>query len=411
MILNSVKEKQTKVPFVLTQISSIFSVMAGSMVFMAFPWLALQLTGSATSAGILVSITAIPGLLLAPVLGSIIDKFGRKVTILWIEALCALVSALIPFVSGLWVMTLPILIVIGLVRSSVASGSNTARKTFVPDVARVGGYTLERANSIQEAIFASGFALGPAVAALCIGWIGAYNTFYVVALCCVIAGLVMIPVNVREHKEDHEDEKSLFKFAVEGFTVLFKTPSVFIMMLGVMSLAMIYLPTEMVVLPKYYNLLNEPQQLGTLLSAMAAFTVVGSLMFERLSKRFKYSTIFRIAMLGVAASMVPMSFLLDYGWMLFFGALLGLAWGPMPPLMNTVIQRKVPPSKRGRVFSLEMVIWSGGPMISMVFVGIAVDSLGVSIVYKVIAALVLVAGALVTFSKYMKEINTADYES
>jgi MFS family permease len=134
-------------------------------------------------------------------------------------------------------------------------------------------------------------------------------------------------------------------------------------------------------------------------------------MFERLSKRFKYSTIFRIAMLGVAASMVPMSFLLDYGWMLFFGALLGLAWGPMPPLMNTVIQRKVPPSKRGRVFSLEMVIWSGGPMISMVFVGIAVDSLGVSIVYKVIAALVLVAGALVTFSKYMKEINTADYES
>jgi MFS family permease len=132
-------------------------------------------------------------------------------------------------------------------------------------------------------------------------------------------------------------------------------------------------------------------------------------MFERLSKRFKYSTIFRFALLGVAGSMAPMSFLLDYGWMIFFGALLGLAWGPMPPLMNTVIQRKVPPSKRGRVFSLEMVIWSGGPMISMMLVGLAVDGIGVSIVYKVIAATVLIAGAFVTFSKYMKEINTADY--
>jgi len=415
MTLSSAKntrtERTTRTPFVLSQISSIFSVMSGSMVFMAFPWLAIQLTGSATSAGILVTITAIPGLLLAPVIGSIIDKFGRKVTILWIEAATALVSVMIPFVSGLWTMTLPILILIGVVRSTVSSGSNTARKSYVPDVARVAGYSLERANSIQEAIFASGFALGPAIAALCIGWMGAYNTFYVVAACSLIAGLLMIPVKAFEHKEDHEDDKSLFKFAIEGFTVLFKTPSVLILMLGVMTLAMIYLPTEMVVLPKYYSLIEEPQQLGTLLSVMAALTVVGSLMFERLSKRYKYSTIFRIALLGVAGSMVPMSFLLDYGWMLFFGALLGLAWGPMPPLMNTVIQRKVPPSKRGRVFALEMVIWSGGPMISMVFAGIAVDTLGVPIVYKILAGLVLLAGALVTFSKYMKEINTADFDA
>jgi MFS family permease len=296
MILSSAKqiqnETKSKVPFVLSQISSIFSVMSGSMVFMAFPWLAIQLTGSATSAGILVTITAIPGLLLAPVIGSIIDKFGRKVTILWIEVLTALVSVMIPFVSGLWVMTLPILILIGVVRSTVSSGSNTARKSYVPDVARVAGYSLERANSIQEAIFASGFALGPAIAALCIGWIGAYNTFYVVAACSVVAGILMIPVKAFEHKEDHEDDKSLFKFAIEGFTVLFKTPSVLILMLGVMTLAMIYLPTEMVVLPKYYSLIEEPQHLGT---------VVGSLMFERLSKKFKYSSILELHFLALLA--------------------------------------------------------------------------------------------------------------
>ena len=86
--------------------SSIFSVMAGAMVFMAFPWLAIQLTGSATSAGIMISITAIPGLLLAPVIGSIIDKYGRKKMIIIIEAACALVSALIPFVSGLSLLEL-----------------------------------------------------------------------------------------------------------------------------------------------------------------------------------------------------------------------------------------------------------------------------------------------------------------
>ena len=80
-------EKTTRRPFVYTQISSLLSVVAGSMVFMAFPWLAIQLTGSATSAGILISVTAIPGLLLAPVMGSIIDKFGRRITGIWIEIL------------------------------------------------------------------------------------------------------------------------------------------------------------------------------------------------------------------------------------------------------------------------------------------------------------------------------------
>ncbi len=410
MISNSAKEKRTKTPFVLTQISSMLSVVSGSMIFMAFPWLAIQMTGSAASAGVMIAITSIPGLLLAPVIGSIIDKFGRRKTSIIIEFLAAASVLLIPLANSLWVMTLALLIIIGTIRSTVASGAGTARKSFVPDVARVAGLSLERANSIQEAVFASGFAIGPALAALFIGWTGIYNTFYLIAAIGFSSGLFMIPIKAHEHKEDHEDEKSLFKFAVEGFTVVFKTPSVAILLAGVMTLAMIYLPTEMVVLPTYFNELGEPQQLGTLLSAMAAMTVVGSLSFERLARKFSYSSIFRFAILGVALSMVPMSFLPPYWAMMVCGLLLGAAWGPMPPLMNTVIQRKVAPSKRGRVFSLEMVIWSGGPMLSMVFAGIAVDTYGVPIVYKVLAAMVLTAGILVTSSKYMKQINTADYQ-
>ena len=402
-------ERTTRRPFVYTQISSILSVVAGSMTFMMFPWLAIQLTGSATSAGILISITAIPGLLLAPVMGSIIDKFGRRKTGIVIEIITGLVTLVFPIVGNNFTMTLPLLIALGTIRSTVGSGSGTARKSFVPDVARVAGLSLERANSIQEAVFASGFAIGPAVAAFSIGWIGIYNTFYIVSAFCVISGLFMIPVKAHEHKEDHEDEKNLFKFALEGFTILFKTPSVFIMLAGVMTLAMIYLPTEMIVLPKYFNTTSNPQGLGVLLSAMAAATVFGALGFEKLSKKFQYSTIFRIAILGVAGSMIPMSFLPPYAVMIFFGFILGGVWGPITPLLNTVIQRKIPPSKRGRVFSLEMVIWSGGPMISMIFAGVAVDAFGVQPVYMFLAFFVALAGILITFSKYMKEINTADY--
>jgi DHA3 family macrolide efflux protein-like MFS transporter len=396
-------------PIVITLLSSMLSVVSGSMVFMAFPWLAIKLTGSATSAGAMIAITSIPGLLLAPVVGSIIDKFGRRRVGIIIEFLTGGVTLLIPIAAGMWEMTLPLLIAIGLIRSTVGSGAGSARKSFMPDVARVAGLSLERVNSIQEAIFATGFAIGPALASICIGLFGVYNTFYVVCGFGIISGVLMFFVRIKEVIEPHEEEKNLFKFAMEGFKVLGSTPSVAIMLAGVMTLAMIYLPTEMIVLPKYFTGKGDAQGLGFLLSAMAAATIFGALAFEKLSKRFKYSTIFRIAILGVAFSMIPMSFLPPYAVMIFFGLILGVTWGPITPLLNTVIQRKIAPSKRGRVFSLEMVIWSGGPMLSMVLAGIAVDAFGVMPVYIVLAFSTTTAGLFITFNKRMKEINTADF--
>ena len=402
--------KKSPRQFVYTQLASFFGLVSGSMVFMAFPWLAIQLTGSATSSGILVAVTSIPSLLLAPVIGSIIDKMGRRRTSIVVELLTGLAGLLIPLAAGLWQMTLPLLIAVGVIRSIVASGGMSARKALIPDVAKMAGISLERANSISESVFAAGFASGPAVAAFCIPIFGIYNTFFVItAIGWVSAGFMML-VRVNEvREENHEDEKNLFKFAMEGFKILGRTPSVAIMMVGVMSLAMIYLPTEMVVLPKYFNSINDPASMGLLLSAMAAMTMVGSLLFEKFTKYMSFANVFRFALLGVAISLVPMSFLPPYWLLITFGFMLGFAWGPMPPLLNTVIQRKVPPSTRGRVFSLEMVIWSGGPMISMPIAGLAVDSLGVQITFWIIAALVLTSAIFVSSSKYMKEINTADF--
>ena len=402
--------KKSPRQFVYTQLASFFGLVSGSMVFMAFPWLAIQLTGSATSSGILVAVTSIPSLLLAPVIGSIIDKMGRRRTSIVVELLTGLAGLLIPLAAGLWHMTLPLLIAVGVIRSIVASGGMSARKALIPDVAKMAGISLERANSISESVFAAGFASGPAVAAFCIPIFGIYNTFFVItAIGWVSAGFMML-VKVNEVREaNHEDEKNLFKFAMEGFKILGRTPSVAIMMVGVMSLAMIYLPTEMVVLPKYFNSINDPASMGLLLSAMAAMTMVGSLLFEKFTKYMSFANVFRFALLGVAISLVPMSFLPPYWLLITFGFMLGFAWGPMPPLLNTVIQRKVPPSTRGRVFSLEMVIWSGGPMISMPIAGLAVDSLGVQITFWIIAALVLTSAILVTTNKHMKEINTAEF--
>ncbi len=400
--------KRNLAPFILLQFASITSVISGAMVFIAIPWIALEITGTSTAAGLVVSLTAIPGLLLSPVIGSFIDKVGRRNAAGWSELLTVLTSLLIPIFSGFWELTIPALIGIGILRAVVAPGGSTARKALVPDVAAAGKLTLDRANSIHEAIFASGFAIGPALATFCIAAMGSANTFLVVAGFGAVSAFFALLIRVTEqHEENDESENQPFYiYAVQGFKILFQTPSVLVLMAAIMTLALIYLPTEMLILPTAYNEMGDPEGLGLVVSAMAFASVFGALFFEQIHKRISYANILRIGILGVPLSMIPMSQLPAQWAMIFFGMILGLVWGPLLPLLNTVIQTKIPANKRGRVFSLEMTVWSAGPMISMVAVGAAVDAIGVKPIYLALSLGVLVAGILVSTNKYIKELDS-----
>ena len=394
-------------PFVLTQLASLTSITSGSMVFIAIPWIALEISGSAASAGLVVALTAIPGLIVIPVIGSVIDKFGRRRVAIWGEWITATLTLLLPLVANLWGLSLIGLIILATLKNVVSPSGSTARKSLVPDVAKPAGMTLDRANSIHEAVFATGFALGPALATFCIALIGSANTFFVVAFFGALSGLFAILIRVTEqHEENDQTEKEPFiRYAMQGFKILFATPSVLVMMSAIVILAVVYLPTEMVVLPAYYNSLADPEGLGLLISAMAAASILGALFFEQIHKYLSYSTILRIGILGVPLAMLPMS-QLPPQWAMLTGALvLGLAWGPLLPLLNTVIQKKIPANKRGRVFALEMTIWNAGPLISMVAVGTAVDGIGIRPTYTILATTVMIAGVLVSFTRHIKKLD------
>jgi MFS family permease len=414
MTSNSVKTsaKKSLLPFVLLELSSVFGFLSGSMIFLTYPWLTLQSTGSSASAGLVVAITSIPGLLLSPIAGSIIDKIGRRRSVYLSEFMAFVTSFILPITALLIHVDLTVLIVVGLIRSILVFGGPSARKALVPDAAERAGISLERANSIHESLAAVGFATGPALAAILISWINAYNTFYVIAAFALLSGVIAMCIRVHERHEAHDDsaDKGFIHYATQGFRILFNTPSVLILMVAFLSLSMIYLPTEMVILPRYFSEIEDPTGLGILISAMAVTTSLSSLFFEWFAKKLSFSNIMRISLLGVAGTVIGMSFLPPVWLMLTWGFLLGVFWGPLGPLLNTVIQRKVPANMRGRVFSLEMTIWTGGPMISMVIVGAALDWFGVQPVYFVIAGLTFLSALLVAINKRAPELNTAEYQ-
>ncbi|CAN1524560.1 ProP Permeases of the major facilitator superfamily [Microbacteriaceae bacterium] len=395
-------------PYFLVELSNITSVISGSMVFIALPWLALEITGSAASAGALVALTSIPGIFFGPILGTLIDRIGRRISGFISEVLTAVTILLIPVVHNSIEISFALLVLLALGRAIVSPASSTARKSIIPDVAGPSGLSLERANSIHEAVFATGFAIGPAVAALFIGLIGPFDVFYVVAFFSTLSATALFFVRTKESRGDGVSETgSLLQDTILGAKTVLKTPAVLLGLSFVMTLAMIYLPIEMVVLPAHFNALDYAEGLGILISTMAGASVVGALLFEKLQKKFKYSTIMKFGFIGLGSSVLLMSLLPPFWVLLILGAVLGFSWGPLMPMLNTVIQRVIPENMRGRVFGIEMTIWGAGPTLTAVAVGIAVDGVGVQPVYLFLAVIVLVLSVFVSFNKSNKQLDAA----
>jgi MFS family permease len=378
------------------------------MVFIALPWLALEITGSAASAGALVALTSIPGIFFGPILGTLIDRIGRRISGFISEVLTAVTILLIPVVHNSIEISFALLVLLALGRAIVSPASSTARKSIIPDVAGPSGLSLERANSIHEAVFATGFAIGPAVAALFIGLIGPFDVFYVVAFFSTLSATALFFVRTKESRGDGVSETgSLLQDTILGAKTVLRTPAVLLGLSFVMTLAMIYLPIEMVVLPAHFNALDYAEGLGILISTMAGASVVGALLFEKLQKKFKYSTIMKFGFIGLGSSVLLMSLLPPFWVLLILGAVLGFSWGPLMPMLNTVIQRVIPENMRGRVFGIEMTIWGAGPTLTAVVVGIAVDGFGVQPVYFVLAVIVLALSVFVSFNKSNKQLDAA----
>jgi DHA3 family macrolide efflux protein-like MFS transporter len=394
--------------YISVELSSITSVIAGSMVFIALPWLALEITGSAAMAGAVVALTAIPGLFLSPILGTIVDRIGRKVSAIISEGLSAFAILLIPVVHSFVEIGFVLLVLLAMARAIVNPAGSTARKSIIPDIAGPARISLERANSIHEAVFATGFAIGPAVGAAFIALIGPYDVFIVVALFSALSSIFAMLINTVEHRGDGVSETgSLLRDTALGIKTILKTPAVLLGMSFVLTLAMIYLPTEMVVLPAHFNQLDYATGLGILISTMAGASVLGALLFERLQKSLSYSTILKLGFIGIGFSVLVMSFIPPMPIMLVAGAVLGFSWGPLMPMLNTVIQRIIPENMRGRVFGIEMTIWGAGPMLTAVGVGLAVDSVGVQPVYLFLAILVLFLSVFVSFNKANIQLDKA----
>ena len=400
-------------PIWLLQVPNLLSGMSNGVVTIAVPWLVLDRTGSVAAAGLVAAISALPGILAAPLAGWAVDNFGRRIMSIISDVLSAISVAAIPLVAVFTDLNLAWIIGLAMLGAVFDPAGYTARKALIPDVASASGMTVMRLNGIHEGVFSVGWVVGPLVGSLLISTLGVVSAFWVPCVLFVISAVLIVFLHVGDagldakaaREEAGEAHPSAWQNAVLGAKIIWHDHALRALILAVTVLGAIYLPTETVLLPAHFIEIDQPQSLGLILAALSAGTIVGSFGYGWLSQRVSRLNIARGVLVGTIVFYLPVALLPPLPLMAAASFAIGLAWGPMQPLMNTVVQRRVEPDAQGRVYGIQTALFYALPPAFMLITGVIAEQTGVRPVLLALWVLMAIVGIGVLLVKSIHDID------
>jgi MFS family permease len=396
-----------KTPLILHQVSNFASGLGNSILMITIPWLILQETRSPAFAGLVAAISAIPGLIISPIGGWLVDHVGRRAVSVCADLLSSLAVFAFPIVALTYGLSSFSILLIAVVGAIFDPAGYTARKTLLADVAKASEIELDRLNGIHDGFMGISWILGPAVGAGLISTVGAINSFWVAGGLFIFAAITIAFLRVGNLGKEARDlaekmgEKSDRSLRV-GFQVLWRDKLLRTLTIAILVIAAVYLPTETLVLPAYFEEQDNPAGLGIVISALAAGSTIGSFGYGWISARMSRKNLVRATLIGTAVSIVPMALLPPLPLFLLAAFLLGLSWGPFNPLETSLIQQRVPADQQGRVFGVQTAVFYTAPPLGMVLAGLSVESYGVSTTYIVLAAILTVTAIFALLTKSLR---------
>ena len=371
------------------------------------PWLILERTDSPAFAGLVAAISALPGIFISPIGGWMVDKLGRRAVSIGADLLSALSVSAFPIAAITFGLSNSTIFAIAVVGAIFDPAGYTARKTLLADVAKASDIDLDQLNGIHEGFMGMSWIFGPAFGAALIASVGSVNSFWVPAGLFLVAALSIAFLRVGNLGKDSKElankmgEKTDARVRA-GLQTLWNDKLLRTLSIAVLVLAGVYLPTEAVILPTYFESIQNPTGLGLVISSLAAGSAVGAFGYGWISARIERKNLVRLILLGSALSMIPRAFLPPLPLLMAAGFFLGLAWGPFNPLISSLVQQRVPAHLHGRVFGVQTAVFYAAPPLGMLLSGLSVENYGVNFTYVVIAGILSVTSILALLTKSLR---------
>jgi MFS family permease len=288
-------------------------------------------------------------------------------------------------------------------------GGMTARQSMLPEAAARAGWTLDHTNSVYEAAFNLAYITGPGIGGLLIATIGGVNTMWITAVAFGLSILTMAVLRLpgADRPDPDEQPDSVVSGVVEGLKFVWHNKVLRTLGLIDLSVTALYLPMESVLFPKYFTDRNEPKQLGWVLMALSIGGLVGALSWTVLSRIASRRTTVLTAVLTFGTASLVISVLPPLWVILMLCALVGLVYGPIGPIYNSVMQTRTPEYMRGRVVGvMTSMTYAAGP-VGFMLAGPLIDRFGLRATFLALAVPILLIGLAAPWIPALRELDKA----
>lgn len=362
-----------RAPLIGMMAASAFGQLGNAIAALALPWFVLSLTGNPMWVGAAAAtgtIALVCGSLFG---GPLVGRFGGRTIAVTADLASAASMALIPvlFLSGHLSMALLLLIIA--LGSLIDGPGIVGRETHYPELARLARMPLERATSIDEIIDNGAVIFGPPVAGVAITLIGMVPTLWITAACSFAAALlsfVSLPRRSGSARPAAQD-------VLAGARFLLGEPRARALLLVATPVIAVFGALTAVVLPVFFGEAGRSAgDLGSLLAATGLAATLSAIAFARWGAEADARAVGLFGLIGFTlGSALLAAAPATYG-LLIAGGMLGLAAGPIGPLVRSTILRVAPGSVRSSVVGATVAVALAASPVAALLSGAALDLAG-----------------------------------
>lgn len=318
-------------------------------------------------AGATAFLSIFPGLVVSPVAGALLDRYGRVRLILLDYLIAAISIALIAALSWLHALQPAALLVISGVASLTNPLSAAGMRSLFPIVAP--RHLWERANALDSSGFVLSSLVGAPLAGALISLTGPESALAATAAVFTVAALTVFGMHDPSTPAEHH--ASILAEAWAGLLYVVRTNatlrglaitlSTYNMAWGVLEIAIPVL---------VLNRLHQPAAaVGIVWGAMGAAGLVSALVSGRINSQGRERGIMLGAILVGTAAMVVLPFANSIFVVAAAIVVFGLSNGPFDIALFTLRQRVTDPAWLGRAFAVSMALNFVGAPIGSGFAG------------------------------------------
>lgn len=362
------------------------SLSGNAVAQLAIPWFVLTTTGSAALTGLVVFFNFLPIVLAAFFGGVVVDRLGFRAASIVADLASAGAVAAIPLLYttvGIELWQLMALVFLGALLDAPGA---TARQALFPDVAELAGVRMERASGIRGAIQRGSLLVGAPVGGVLVASFGATTALWLDATSFLVSAALVGFFVPRPGVvgEGRALGGRFFSELAESLRFVWQHRLVRAVVLTVLVTNLLDAPLPVAITVFAEEEYGNAADLGLMWGVFGGAALVGALAYSatghRLPRRSTFVTCYATIPLVYLTLATTPSLSVALGAL----AVVGLAAGPINPLLFTVQTEIVPAQMRGRVFgATRACAWAAIPL-GVLLGSFVIGALGVATTFLII---------------------------